>query len=102
MRSTHLCWIQPQLFGDFVEMDFERVTGLRRAMPAFRPARRFVGESAQPLEFITGNVVGNSLQSTGVERARDSVAAVRAAVKKRFEMHRRDRAVFLDAGLNVH
>src|SRR2546425_9729608 len=102
MRFAHLCRIQTQLFGDLVKVNFECVTRLRRAMPALGPAWRFVGEGAQTLEFVTRNIVSDRLQSSGVERARDSIAAIGPAIKKRFEMHRRDRAVFFDSGLNVH
>src|SRR5713101_4502910 len=99
MCSAHLCRIQTQLFGNLVEMDFERVTRLRCAMPTLGSARRFVGESAQALEFVTRHVIRDRLQSPGVERTRDSIAAIGPAVKERFEMHRRDRAVFLHPGL---
>src|SRR6266850_5974115 len=100
MRSAHLCRIQSQLFGDLIEMYLQRVTRLRRAMAALRPARRFVGESAQALEFVTRHVIGDSLQSPGVEGARHSIAAIGPAIKERFEMHRCDRAVFLHPGLD--
>src|SRR3979409_51280 len=83
-------------------MDLQRITRLRCAMAALGSARRFVGESAQALEFITRHVIRNSLQSSGVERTRDSIAAIGPAIKERFEMHSRDRAVFLHPRLNVH
>ncbi len=83
-------------------MDLERVTRLRCAVSTFGPARRFIGESAQALELVTRNVVSDRLQGPGVESARHSITAIGAAIKKRFEMHRRDRAVFLYSGLDMH
>src|SRR5258707_1190631 len=102
MRPAHLSGIESQLLGYFVEMDLKRVTRLRRAVSALGPARWFVGESAQALEFIARDVIRDRLQSTGVERARDAVAAVGAAIEKRFEVHRGDRTIFFHSGFDVH
>src|SRR5260370_32531184 len=102
MRSAHLRGIETQLFSDLVELNLQRIWRLRGAVPALWSARRLVGEDTQAIEFVTRHFVSHRLQRAGVERARDSVTAVCAAVKKRFEMHRGDRTVFLHSGLDVH
>ena len=71
-------------------------------MSSLRTARWFVCEHARALELVTRHLVRHGLQRAGVERARDAVTSIRAAIEKRFEMHRRDRAIFLHARLNVH
>src|SRR6266566_200980 len=100
MCFTHLCRIKSQLFGDLVELHFQCITRLWRSVPALWSARRFVGEDAQAIEFVTRHFVSHRLQRAGVESTRDSVTPVSAAVEKRFEMHRGDRAVFLHPGFN--
>src|SRR4030095_6565695 len=85
-----------------MEMNLQGVSRLWRAMSSLRSARWFVCESAQPFEFVTRHVVGHRLQGPGVERARDSIASVGAAIQERFEMHGGDRAVFLHSSLDMH
>ena len=82
MRFAHLCRIQPQLFSNLVEMYFESIARLWRAVAAFGPARWFVGKDAQPFEFVAGHFVSHRLQRAGIERARHAVAAIGAAVEK--------------------
>ena len=100
--AAHRRRIEFQLFGDLVELNFQRVTRLRRSMSALWTARRLVGKRAQALKFVARHVIGDRLQRAGVERAGDAVAAISAAIEKRLEMHSGDRAVFLHAGLDVH
>src|SRR6266852_8041322 len=102
MRLSHFSRIKFELFGDLVEMNFERIARLGRAMPALRSAWRFVSKNAQAIKLVAWHFISDSLQSSGVERARHAVAAIGAAVEKRFEMHRGDRAVLFHSGLDVH
>src|SRR4051812_16654348 len=83
-------------------MNFKRVSRLWRTVPALWATWWFIRENAHALEFITRHLIRNGLQGARVERARDAVTAIGAAVEKRFEVHARDGAVFSDAGLNVH
>ncbi len=71
-------------------------------MAALGSARRFVGKGAQPFELVTRHFIGHRLQGAGVEGAGHSITSIRAAIEKRFEVHRGDSAVLLDAGLDVH
>src|SRR5438067_4221258 len=102
MLTTHFSRIEIQVLRNLVEMNFQRVTRLWRAVPTLRPARRFVREDAHALKLVARQFVGHGLQSTGVEGARYTVTSVCSAIKERFEVHRRDRAVFLHSGLHVH
>src|SRR2546428_14190181 len=102
MALAHLRGIQIKLFGNLVEMNFERVARLWCSMPAFWSTGWLVCKSAQSLKLITRHFVGHRLQRAGVESAGDAVAAIRAAVKKRLEVHRGDRPIFLHAGLHMH
>src|SRR5712691_1743839 len=102
MRFAHRRGIETQLFGNLVEVNLQSITRLRRAMPALWSTRWLVGEDTQSFEFVTRHFVSHRLQRAGIERARDAIAAVSAAIKKRFEVHRGDRAVFLHPGLYVH
>src|ERR1051326_7196100 len=102
MPPSHLCRIEIQLLGDLIEMNFQRITWLRRSVPALRSTRRFVRENARSLKFVTRHFVSNGLERAGVEGAGNAVTSICPAVKKRFEVHRRDRAVFLHPGLDVH
>ncbi len=102
MRSAHLRGIETQLFSDLVELNLQRITRLRRAVPALWSARRLVGEDTQAIEFVTRHFVSHRLQRARVKRARDAVASVSPAVEKRFEMHRGNRAVFFHPGLDLH
>src|SRR5713101_9559790 len=102
MRFAHLSRIKSQVFGNLVELHLERITRLWCSVPALWSARRLVCENAQPIEFVTRHFVSHRLQRARIESARDAIAAVSAAIKKRFEMHRGDRAVFLHPGLYVH
>src|SRR6267378_4484023 len=82
-----------------------RLTVPRRkkfAVTALGPAGRLVRESAAALIAIARNVIGGGLQCSGVERARNSVRAIRAAVNQCLEMHSGDRAIFLDGGLEFY
>src|SRR2546421_11566713 len=102
MIATYLNRIEIQLLRDFVQVNFQRVTRLWRSMPAFRPARRLVSEDAHPVEFIPRHFVSNGLQSPGIERARHSVTSISSAIKKRFEVHRGNGAVFFHTCLYPH
>src|SRR6185503_9226873 len=102
MLAPDLNRIHSQLLGDLVEVNFERVTRLRRAVPALWTTRRLVRERTQTLKLVTRHVIRDGLQRAGVERARHAATAIRAAVEKRLEVHRGDRAVVLHAGLYFH
>ena len=94
--------IEGQRLGDLVELNLLTETALRRAMSALRTAGRFVGEHAASFEVIRRDVIRHGLQRAGVERARDAVRSVGAAVEQRFHVHAGDRAVVLHAGLERH
>ena len=102
MITTNLNRIEIQLLGNLVEVNFQRITRLRRSMSSLRTARWFVCEHARALKLVARHLVRHGLQRAGVERAGDTVTSVGAAVEKRFEVHRRDGAIFLHARLNVH
>ena len=94
--------IDAELFGDFVELDFQRKARLRRAVAALRAARRFIREHAHALEFVRRHIVSHGLQRAGVIDGRQAVTAVAAAVEIGFVLHRLDRAVVFHAGLGKH
>ena len=71
-------------------------------MSALGSAGRFVREGAAALIAIARNVVRGGLQRAGVERAGNSVRAIRATVDQRLEMHSSNRAVLLDTGFEFH
>src|SRR5206468_12017372 len=100
--QAQLGGIDRQRFRDLVELNLLAEAALGRAVPTLRAARRLVREDAAPLKVIRRDMVGDRLQRAGVERARDAVRAVRAAVEQRPEMDAGDRPVPLDAGLEVH
>src|SRR5258708_7753761 len=91
-----------ELFGDLVELDFLAETRLRSTMPALGPAGRLVRESAAALVKIAWDMIRGRLQRAGVERASNSVRAIRPAVNQCLKMHSGDRAIHLDAGLEFH
>ena len=91
-----------QVFGDLVELHFLAEPRLRRAVATFGPARRLVGEDAAASETIAGNVVGDRLQRTRVERARHAVRAVGAAVEQRLQIQAGDPAVVGHTGTEAH
>src|SRR5262249_21246989 len=74
----------------------------RRAVPAFRSARWFISKHAHAFELIAWHFIRDGLQRAGVESAGHTVTSIRTAVQERFEMHRRNRAVFFHAGLDSH
>ena len=82
MSFAHLGRIKIEFFSNFVEMNFERVAWLGRAVPSFRAARRFVGEDAQAVELVTRHFVSDGLQSAGIEGACHAVAPVGAAIEE--------------------
>ena len=94
--------IHPQRRGDLVEMDFERESGLRRAVPALRAARRLVREHPRTLKPVSLDVVGDRLQGARVVGAGDTVRSVPPAVEIALEVHRLDRPVFRHAGPDLH
>src|ERR1044072_9482336 len=102
MLTSHLRRIQIQLFSNFVEVNLKPISRLRRAVSALRTTGRFISEDARALEFVTRHFVRHRLQRAGVERARDAIASISAAVEKGLEVHSSDRTIFLDTGLDVH
>src|SRR5687768_204375 len=99
MLLTNLRRIERQLFGNLIELDLDSVTWLRRAMAALWTTRRLIREYAHALKLVTRHVVCDCLQCARVERARDAVAAIGAAIQERLEMHSGNRAIFLNARL---
>ncbi len=85
MLTANLNRVELQLFGNLVELNFQRKARLRRAVSALWTARRFVGEHAHALKFVARHVIRHRLQRAGVERARNAVASVSAAIEKRPE-----------------
>src|SRR5438105_15806856 len=67
MSFAHLGRIEIEFFRDLVEMNFERVARLGRAVSSLRPARRFVGENARAGELVTRHCISDRLQSTGTK-----------------------------------
>src|SRR4051812_44185583 len=102
MPPAYLRRIEIQLLGNFVEMNFQRVTRLRRAVTAFGPTRWFIGKDPGALEFISRDLIRDCLQRAGVEGTRHAVAAVCATIEKSLEVHSGNRAVVFHTGLNVH
>src|SRR5205085_3861996 len=102
MLTTHFSRIEIQLLRNLVEMNFQRVTRLRRAVTTLWPAWWLVREDAHALKLVARHVVRHGLQCAGVKGARYAVTSVRSAIKERFEVHRGNRAVFLHASLHVH
>src|SRR5260370_22001082 len=99
MRFAHLSRIKFQVFGNLVELHLERITRLWCSVPALWSARRLVCENAQPIEFVTRHFVSHLLQRARIETARAAIAAVSAAIHKRFKMQRGERAAVLPPGL---
>src|ERR1044072_4136391 len=102
MPATNLNRIEFELFRNLVEMNFQRVTRLRCAVPAFWTTRRLVRKGAQPLELVTRHVIRDRLQRARVERTRNSIASVCTAIEKRLKVHRGDRAIVLHTRLHTH
>src|SRR6185369_9433739 len=102
MLTSNLYRIEFQLFGNLVEVNFQRITRLRCAMPAFWTTRRLVRESAHSLKLVTRHVISNGLQRPRVERTRNAVTPVRTTIEKRLKVHRSDRAVILHARFDSH
>src|SRR6185295_20009875 len=102
MPTANFDGVNPKLFGELVELDFEREARLWRAVSPLRAARRFIREDSKPLEFVTRHIVGDCLKRACVERARNAIAAIRSAIKQRAKVHCSNRAVTLHAGLHPH
>src|SRR6266850_5425331 len=102
MRSTHLGRVQSQLLGNLVEVYFQCVTRLRRAVPSLWPARRFIRKSAQALKLVARHIICDCLQGACVERTGYAIAAVSSTIQERLEVHSGYRAVFLNARFDVH
>ena len=58
---AHRDWIKLELFSYFVDLDFNGEPRLGRAVAAFRSAGWFIGEHAQPFEFVARHIVGHRL-----------------------------------------
>ena len=68
--------------GDFIEMYFDGVAGLCRAVAAFGAAGRLVGEKAHAFKFVAGQRISNRLQRAGVVGGCDTVGAIGAAIQE--------------------
>jgi hypothetical protein len=93
--EAQLRGIHAELLGDLVELDLLAEARLRRAVPAFRAARRLVRERAARFEAVARDLVRHGLQHARVERARDAVRAVAAAVDERLQADAGQLAVFV-------
>src|SRR5215216_5484093 len=102
MIAADLDRIQSELLGDLVEMNFQRIARLRRAVPAFWTTWSLIRKSAQSLKLVTWHVISHSLQRSAVERAHHPITPVRATIEKRLKVHRSDRAVVLHTGFDFH
>src|SRR6266545_6311749 len=71
--ESQLRGIDAELFGNLVEVDFEREAGLWRAVPALGTARRLVRECARALEVIARDIVSDGLERARVVGARDAI-----------------------------
>ena len=71
-------------------------------MAALGAARRLVGEDASALELVDRHLVRDGIDDARIERGRDAVGAVRAAVEPRLEVAARDVARAREAGLDPH
>ncbi len=94
--------VDAQVAGDLVELDLEAEARLRRAVAPLRPAGGLVGEDPHSFEAVGRQLVGHRLQGAGVVGRGDAVAAVGAAVERRLQVLRGDRAVAPHAGAQPH
>src|SRR5262249_22489301 len=94
--------IERERLGNLVELNLLAEAALRGAVAPLGSARRLVREDPAALKLICGNVIRDRLQGAGIESAGDAVRSVRAAVEHRLHVHPGDRAVALDAGLEMH
>ena len=85
--------VDADVLRELVEVDFECVARLRRAVAALGAAWRLVREHARALELVALHMIRDGLKGSGVVRAGHSVRAVGAAVEQRLEVHSLDRAV---------
>ena len=102
MRPSDLSRVKLQLFGNLIEMNLKRVSRLRRAVASLGTAWRFIREDPYTLEFVAWHFISHSLQRARIERAGDAVTAIGSTVEESLEVHPGDRAILLDAGLDVH
>ena len=94
--------VETEVARDAVELRLEGEPRLRRAVAALGPARRLVREDARALELVRRDAVRDRLQRSRVVGRGDPVRAVAAAVERRLEVERGDRAVLLHAGPHPH
>ena len=100
--QAKVCGVEAERVGNLVELNLLAETALRRAMASLRPAGRLVREHAATLKPVRRDVVRDRLQRAGVERARDAVRSIRAAVENGLHFHPGDRAVVVHSGLHPH
>ncbi len=100
--SSHVSRIEAELLGRLVDLAFEGEPGLRRAVAAFGPTGRLVGEHPRPLELVHRHPVGDGVDDSGVEGRGDAVRSVGAAVQPRLDVAARDVAVAREARLQPH
>ena len=84
------------------QLNFLTEAAMRRAVAALGAARRLVGEDPTAFEREVGSVIGDVSQRAGVERAGDPYEDRRSAVDAGSAPSSGDRAVALDAGLELH
>src|SRR5688572_4810193 len=102
MLAPDLDRIESQLLGNLVEMHFQRVARLRRAVSPFWTTRRLVRKRSDSLKLVTRHFIRHRLQRAAVERTRNSVATVCATIKKRLKVHPGDRAVVFHTCPDLH
>ena len=94
--------IPAQCRRDLVELHLLREPRLRGTVPPLGATGWLVGEGAARPEPVARHVVRDGLQLAGIQRRGRPVAAVTPAVQQRFQVHRHDRAVLFDPGLEPH
>ena len=94
--------IQPELFGDLVELDFLAEARLGRAVAALGTAGGLVRKHPAGLELEARQFISERRQHAGVERARRSVGTVAAAVEQSLQVHGGQLALLAHAGAEFH
>src|SRR5882672_9299870 len=102
MLFAHLGRIKVQLFGNLVDLNFQRKSRLWCSVAAFWSAGWFVCKRTQTAKSVTRYVVRYGLQRSGIKRRGNAVASIRTSIQERLKIHRCDSAVFLYAGFDFH
>ena len=101
MVATDLNRIHSQLLGDLVELNFYRVSRLRRAVSTLGPHGGLFVKRATP-ETCTVALHTSRFAARPCRTCSRRRSSIRSTVEIRLKVHRRDRAVVLDARLHSH